>query len=227
MTDSLPARPAIGMFALAALALATAGRFAERGVEGARRLSDPAEAGGEQAILDLLEQEGANPTARTLAQLALASSGGLGLEVESIETAEEPHPESAEAVRARRPEGWVYPAFEAPERGLHGPAAAPRPRNLEMTLVGPVGEPFEPESLEAVQNGPDGRFELRGHSGHAAPGHWVLGTPALTTGEAASFELRAVQGGEEWVGVFDLMDVPVETDVTVGLPVEMRPVAPR
>lgn len=231
MTTSMPAGPAIGLFAIAAAALAATGRLTEKGIDSAQQLASGAVRPADSALAEALGGASADPDLAELVDAGLlppefarpvAGTGNAG-------------PGAAAAADQGRPPGWVYPAFEEPEAGLHGPGAAPRPRNIRLTLVGLLGEPFDPARLTAVQNGPDGRHELFGHRAHVTlpeergegprtvEGLWILGSPSLTSGRAASFEVRAERDGEPWVGEFDLFEVPLGTDIEVGLPVEMRP----
>lgn len=217
--DRLPAKPALAVFALSAVLLAAAGRFASAGASGAREARRAVDGGDAAGRREALEALGLDPA-------GLEALLGEGLDGQDRGDAA-PAPHAAEAVRADRPAGWTYPPFETPEEGLHGAPAAARPRSVHVRLVDGAGQPFVPDRLAAVQNGPDGRHELEGTRAAGAVGHWILGTPALTTGSAASFEVTAWCAGAPWTGVCDLLCVGTEVELEVAAPVRLLPAAPR
>ncbi|MEM8712916.1 MAG: hypothetical protein AAGG01_18345 [Planctomycetota bacterium] len=88
----------------------------------------------------------------------------------------------------KRPPGWVYPAFDKPAEGLHGPPASELPRNVSFRLQDGAGEPLDAADVEVFERTVDGEIELSPYRSES--GVWTFGVRGIMTGSRAFFRIQ-------------------------------------
>lgn len=226
---SIPARGAIGLCALTVLGLAVAARITERQAEALQAVRADAHAPlTAEQVLDRLDelavaQEAAARTADAGESFDGPVPGPFGpLSWSATPLPEDadggaPHPWSAEAVRARRPRGWVYPDFdEAPPGERHGPPPTPRPRNLAVRTVDANGEPLVLERLHARQRSGGTSARIEAFRASEDSTDWLLGSPSIPWRADVRFELVGEARGRLWRARRHLLDSTGEVDLELG-----------
>lgn len=121
---------------------------------------------------------------------------------------------TADALRARRAPGWRYPAFDT--EGRHGAPRIAGPRNVTVRIVDVNDEPIVAERLQVAQESEDGAFTPNAYRTGVDPTEWTIGSPLLSPGSEATFELVA----HTELGVFAMTttvaSVPETGDVALG-----------
>ena len=94
--------------------------------------------------------------------------------------------------RAQRLEHRGPGAAHAPmdTGGRHGGPAVPRPCNVAFQLVDDQGAPVAALRVDVHQSGSDGTHDLRAYRTGDGGSSWIAGSPELTPGRCASFDLR-------------------------------------
>jgi len=228
--QSIPARGAIGLCALTVLGLALAARVTERQAETLQSVRAEAQAPlTAEQILDQLDamaaaQEDATRAADEGERADGPAEGPFGplswsatSLPDGVDDADAPHPRSAEAVRARRPEGWVYPDFEdAPPGRRHGPPPTPRPRNLALRTVDANGEPLVLQRLFANQRSEGRSARIEASRASEDSTDWLLGSPSIPWRANVRFELVGEARGRLWRARRHLLDSSGDVDLELG-----------
>lgn len=223
-TPRIPLKGPILYCALASLSMAGIGKYAQhraRVLHEWKAQFQAVDANGQFEPIDLasvdpLEQQLAGYM--PLAGLgALEDMAGVDSLTGDLPGAEVPEPGSVEDVRSRRAPDWVYPEFGATARGQrHGAAADPTPRNVTLRVVDGNGEPLTFERLTARQSGPDGEFEARAYRTSDNPTEWAIGSPSVSPGSYATFELTGTTSEGPWHGTASIGGIPGSGDVVLG-----------
>lgn len=230
--QSIPARGAVAMFALTVLGLAVAGLITERQAETLQQVR--ADARAPLTAEEIFDQLDAIAAAREIAAEADShesdsergdpwrlARGPLTWSATSLPDdtgdGDEPSPWSAEAVRARRPAGWVYPDFDELPRGQrHGPPPTPRPRNLALRTLDRNGEPLVLETLHALQISGTSRERIVAFRAGDDSTAWVLGSPSIPWRANVRFELVGEARGRVWRARTHLLDSSGDVDLDLG-----------
>ncbi len=123
---------------------------------------------------------------------------------------------SVEEVRAARPAGWVYPAFDAPAEGLHGAPATDLPRNIHFQVVDEIGMPLPYDALRVYEQTINGPVEVAPYCASAIAAEWTFGVRRLMTGSTAYFLVETEVDGQTLGGTLRLEDIHAEIDVDAG-----------
>lgn len=140
------------------------------------------------------------------------SGGGLG----GLGGAGNPAGAGEEEPERTRPPGWVYPAFDEPAEGLHGPPATELPRNVSFQLVNEDGDPLDVDDVAVFERTVDGEVKLSPYrSGDEA---WSFGVRGIMTGSRAYFrvQVRMEGAGEAVSRTLVLDDVGSQIDIDAG-----------
>ncbi|MEM1450611.1 MAG: hypothetical protein AAGI22_15945, partial [Planctomycetota bacterium] len=129
----------------------------------------------------------------------------------SVETREQPREDrsyqmTVDELRERRGPGWRYPAFDT--YGRHGAPLLAGPRNVTVRIVDVNDEPIVAELLQVKQSGDDGAFAPNAYRTGVDPTEWTIGSPLLSPGGEAKFELVAHTGAGVFVMVTTVASVP-------------------
>ena len=223
MLARLPAKGAILGFAVLAASLTLTARWADRGVHTVKALRKKLEA-ADRVDPDL---HAALPPAFAAALAGIPAAGVPAERVPAdggpafVPLAHSSALELRDQSASSRPPGWVYPDFDPAGPSGHGVPLGAIPRNLGLRFVDTDGELLYPESLRGTQFGDDGEFDIHGYRSSEALPWWTIGSPALTQGSRATFELEVTVSGELWRGSFELASVPDAVDVDLPTPVEL------
>lgn len=203
MFDRLPAKTAIFCFALMAASLSLSGYLARGGVE-------RAVGGLEEAALP-----GPGPalTKRPTLTEEIELSGLADIpEVAALLSAEQgTHPgdplEPAPGTDEPRPKDWVYPAFDTPAQGLHGPPLAATPRSVRVRFVDESGRSLDPLTVHSIQSNPDDGIAVEAFRATEDGATWTVGSPSITAGEEVIFAFTASVNGLPNVGELVISEV--------------------
>ncbi|MEM6672522.1 MAG: hypothetical protein AAF726_06735 [Planctomycetota bacterium] len=227
----IPLRGAIFTYAAVAVSLFAMSRLARSAVV----VTSSASESGLEGLL----RDDATGVQALAAQLLGADQDATGVDVDSLlpllgggelesltrfdESSEVPELVLADDTRlmtardlwTRRPANWSYPRFDTD--GRHGAPLRATPRNVTLRLVDEHDEPFVARRIDIVQGGDDGTHRVNAYRMTSDATLWTIGSPALTPGARASFELHAIRGGEVRYARVVVASVPEAGDVDIGL----------
>lgn len=130
------------------------------------------------------------------------------------------HIPSMSAMRAARPPGWVYPEFDMPAEGLHGPPATELPRNISFQLVDDKGMPMAYDAIQVFEQTVSGLVELHPYptkqDGKQDGAEWSFGIRRLMTGATAYFLVEAEHEGQRRVGTVTLENPSADIQIDAG-----------
>jgi len=120
--------------------------------------------------------------------------------------------------RAQRLEHRGPGAAHAPmdPGGRHGGPAVPRPCNVAFRLVDDQGAPVAALRVDVRQSGSDGTHDLRAYRTGDGGSSWIAGSPELTPGRCASFDLRVTDADGAVLHGRTLGRAPTAGDVELG-----------
>lgn len=145
------------------------------------------------------------------------SAGALSAGFTSHADEEEPVPtylmDRAQRLEHRGP-GAAHAPMDPGSR--HGGPAVPRPCNVAFQLVDDQGAPVAALRVDVHQSGSDGTHDLRAYRTGDGGSSWIAGSPELTPGRCASFDLRVTDADGAVLHGRTLGRAPTAGDVELG-----------
>jgi len=202
----IPLKGPILAYAGIALSLAATAHFAQRNVQ---QLPDDVE--GELAPFASLA--GLDET--ELLHLLDPGAGIQALDLDSgVEVPDVSYLMSHEQLHERRGGGWTYPPFDT--SGRHGAPLVPTPRNVIVQLVDANDEPLVATRLQVRQSGRDGAFSPSAYRSSHDSTVWTIGSPLLSPGGSADFELLARTETGVYTVIARLRRIAASGDIDLG-----------
>jgi len=189
-----------------ALSLAATAHFAQRNVQ---QLSPDVE--GELAPLMSMAGLDETELLRLLDPVAGTPAPDIDAEAEVPDVS---YLMSRDQLRERRSGGWTYPPFDTD--GRHGAPLVPTPRNVIVRLVDAHDEPIVATRLQVRQSGRDGAFSPSAYRSRDDSTVWTIGSPLLSPGGAADFELLARTETGVYMIVARLRRIAASGDIDLG-----------